>query len=226
MAVEIINHEFNMTIREIRARIQDLGAWARSNPKLQPLYQEIRQNFEHLDSYLNLFTPLYRRLYRQETEISGQAIANFLVDLFEDRLRRHGISLIASPDFKKVVIKGYPSTFYPVFINLVDNAIFWLQSKSGDREIHLDADKQTLVVGTMVLGFQSEIAMLFLRWDLAESQVVEDWDFTLLGRCCSEKAIDLNWIGPQMGVVPLLGSFVILNRLTITRPQLGSTYDQ
>ena len=146
MAVEIINHEFNMTIREIRARIQDLGVWARSNPKLQPLYQEIRQNFEHLDSYLNLFTPLYRRLYRQETEISGQAIANFLVDLFEDRLRRHGISLIASPDFKKVVVKGYPSTFYPVFINLVDNAIFWLQSKSGDREIHLDADKQTLVV--------------------------------------------------------------------------------
>ncbi|MBK7919180.1 MAG: HAMP domain-containing histidine kinase [Chloroflexi bacterium] len=43
-------------------------------------------------------------------------------------------------------IVGYPSSFYPVFINLVDNAIFWLKDQPLPREIKLDAKDDTLVV--------------------------------------------------------------------------------
>ena len=146
MAVEIISHEFNMTIRDIRARLQDMGSWAAANPSFQPLYRDLRTNFEHLDSYLNLFTPLYRRLYRQATDIEGTSIANFLRRLFEERLRKDEIKLVVSPAFKKKTIRGYPSTFYPVFINLVDNAIFWLQDRPQAREIHLDADNDGFIV--------------------------------------------------------------------------------
>ena len=43
--------------------------------------------------------------------------------------------------FAESVTKGYPSSFYPVFVNLVDNAIYWLSQRnpSLDRMIVLDA---------------------------------------------------------------------------------------
>ena len=36
---------------------------------------------------------------------------------------------------------GYPSSFYPVYVNLIDNAIYWLsgQNPSLSRRIELDA---------------------------------------------------------------------------------------
>ena len=37
---------------------------------------------------------------------------------------------------------GFRSTFYPVFVNLIDNAIYWLnQSDSNDKIIRLHADE-------------------------------------------------------------------------------------
>ena len=45
-------------------------------------------------------------------------------------------------------MRGYPSSFYPVFINLVDNAIYWLsgQNERLVRRIQLDASGNTLRV--------------------------------------------------------------------------------
>src|SRR5205814_10014114 len=58
---------------------------------LRPLYQAIRQNFEHLDGHLKLFTPLQRRLYRNAQEISGTSVRNYVKDLFSNRLERHDV---------------------------------------------------------------------------------------------------------------------------------------
>jgi signal transduction histidine kinase len=44
-------------------------------------------------------------------------------------------------------INEHPSTFYPVFVNLVDNSIFWLKDHSLPRIIKLDfLGGSTLVV--------------------------------------------------------------------------------
>ncbi|MCG8638005.1 MAG: ATP-binding protein [Desulfobacterales bacterium] len=137
MAVDIINHEFSSSIKTIRANIRKLKGWADINEDLTPLYKNIRSSFEHLDGYLSLFTPLQRRLYRNKSNITGANIANFVADLFKERLKRHNVKLIVSTDFKKVLIKGYPSTFYPVFVNLIDNAIFWIKNNSESKKITL-----------------------------------------------------------------------------------------
>jgi len=146
MAIEVINHEFNTTIRSIRASIRQLRDWASSNSQLRPLYQDLRTNFEHLDSYLTLFTPLHRRLYRSSIDVSGAEIEKYLRDLFGEALTRSGVELVASPEFREIRLHGYPSTFYPVFVNLVDNAIFWLKDRAGPKEIHLEARQNDLVV--------------------------------------------------------------------------------
>lgn len=148
MAIEVINHEFNSSIRSIRNNLKQLKSWADMNPDLDGLYSNIRANFDHLDGYLSLFTPLHRRLYRKEVEITGADIHKYIEDLFNERFKRHEISLRASKQFKGAKVVGYPSSFYPVFVNLVDNAIFWLKDRSDGepRDINLDYESGAFIV--------------------------------------------------------------------------------
>ena len=146
MAIEIIDHEFQATIRSVRNNLQRFKAWADLNEQLADVYHGIRVSFEHLDSYLTLFTPLHRRLYRSEIDIKGSDISKFLLDLFSERLDRHGVELTATQAFLRHRFTGYPSTFYPVFVNLIDNAIFWLRDQSSPRIIRLDAEDDAMTV--------------------------------------------------------------------------------
>lgn len=138
LAVAVINHEFEAAIKGIRSKLRELGSWARINDDLIPLYQDIRTNFDHLDAHLNLFTPLQRRLHRQRIVIEGSEINHYLRSLFDVRLKRHNIELVATQDFLDSKLHGFPSTIYPVFVNVIDNAIFWLKDIKGMRNITLD----------------------------------------------------------------------------------------
>ena len=146
MAIEIIDHEFQATIRSVRNNLQRFRAWADVNEQLADVYHGIRVSFEHLDGYLTLFTPLHRRLYRSEVEIKGRDLSNFLMDLFRDRLERHGVDASTSRAFLEHKFMGYPSTFYPVFVNLIDNAIFWLRDQDAPRTIRLDVEGDAMFV--------------------------------------------------------------------------------
>lgn len=145
-AVEIINHEFSASIRAVRNNLRRLGAWGQSNPDLAKLTRDLTASFQHLDSYLTLFTPLHRRLQRARTTFTGGDIATYVHDLFTERFERDDIEFEVTDAFRKFPINGYPSTFYPVFVNLVDNACFWVGQRRQPRVIRLDADDEGLVV--------------------------------------------------------------------------------
>ena len=113
LAVGVIHHEFNSTVRSIRHGIKDLKAWADVNENLDGVYKNIKINFEHLDGYLNLFTPLNRRLNRKHEDISGLEIKTFLIDLFKPRLERHSIQFKHTNAYKTKKLHGFRSTFYP-----------------------------------------------------------------------------------------------------------------
>ncbi len=146
MAVEVINHEFRHTVQSIRKTLRQLKVWADANPKLRAPYTELKSSFDHLDGYLALFTPLQRRLYRTKVEIAGSEIETFLRDLFAKRLEENEIDLRATPNFKAHRVEAFPSTLYPVFVNLVDNSVFWLTNFRGERIITLDADDDWMAV--------------------------------------------------------------------------------
>lgn len=146
MALAVVTHEFDAVIRSIRSELKRLKAWADATPELRPIYNRIHINFEHLDGYLALFTPLQRRLYRKPQKISGAEISTFLQELFSDRFKRHNITLSATNEFRNRTLIGYPSTFYPVFVNLVDNAIYWLKDQKNPRLISLDSDDLGILI--------------------------------------------------------------------------------
>ena len=146
MAVEVINHEFRHTVQAIRRSLRQLKVWADANPKLLDPYRDLKTSFDHLDGYLMLFTPLQRRLYRTKVEIIGSEIETFLRDLFDKRLQENEVDLRATPAFLEHRLEQYPSTIYPVFVNLVDNSLFWLTNYRGERTITLDASDEWMAV--------------------------------------------------------------------------------
>ena len=148
MALGVVHHEFASTIQGIRHSLRRLRPWADANNKLSGLYQEIRANFDHLDGYLTLFTPLDRRLRRRRVRIRGADIYQFLTELFGERLKRHDVELSATPAFLETTVTGFTSSFYPCFVNLVDNALFWVTSRTriGKRLIELDADGGAFII--------------------------------------------------------------------------------
>ena len=147
LAVGILHHEFNSTVNSIRRSLKDLKAWSDVDTKLEGIYKNIKINFEHLDGYLNLFTPLNRRLNRRREDISLLDIKAFLIDLFKSRLERHDIAFKHTKGFASRKIYGFRSTFYPVFVNIIDNAIFWLkQSDVPEKIIRLHADDSGIYI--------------------------------------------------------------------------------
>jgi signal transduction histidine kinase len=148
LAVSAIQHEFQHTTKTIREQIRRLKAWADLNEGIDDIYKHFSTNFEHLDNYLTLFTPLNRRLYRKEINIYGNDTFEFIKSVFYARMSndRHQITFECSQAFAKNIIIGFPSTFYPVYTNLVDNAIFWLRDQPQPRKIFLDADKNGIYI--------------------------------------------------------------------------------
>jgi light-regulated signal transduction histidine kinase (bacteriophytochrome) len=150
MSLGIIQHEFSSTARNVRQSIKSLKPWADQNPKLNDLYLNINYSFSHLDGYLKMFTPLNRRLYRTKIDLSGKEIHNYLIDIFNERLKRHSIDFESTHIFKVTKTKVFPSTFLPVFINIVDNAIYWLntqlKSENPDKHIKLDVNNEELTI--------------------------------------------------------------------------------
>ena len=161
MALAVVDHEFRATISSIRSDVRRVGSWAKRNPQLAGLYGDLRRDFEHLDSYLTLLTPMQRRLRRAPTTIKCSDISRFLNELFRERLKATGTEISKSQDFQAYEIVGYASTFYPVFVNLVDNSLYWIQNtRSGDSQniIELSTRGDTLLYRDTGPGIADGIA--------------------------------------------------------------------
>jgi hypothetical protein len=147
MALGIIQHEFSSTTNAINDAIARLQPWGRSNPDLAGLVRDVRGGFDHLESYLRLFTPMSRRLNRDVIDLTGEQIRIYLDEVFGDRLARHGVELRWTPRFDQAKVRGYSSTFLPAFVNVVDNALFWVTfDRDAERWIQLDADGQDFLI--------------------------------------------------------------------------------
>ncbi|CTQ77584.1 ATP-binding protein [Roseibium alexandrii] len=145
-AIGIVHHEFNSVIRSVRRNVRRLEPWAQRNEKLRKLYEEISESYAHLDSYLSLFAPLSRRLSQTKRIISGGDISNYLQELLGDRMHRHEIDLVTTEAFKSVEVEAYVSTLYPAFVNIVDNALFWVTHGEHVRTTASPSEREKRVV--------------------------------------------------------------------------------
>lgn len=142
LAVNIIHHEFAGAVKALRSGLRSLEKRADVDKTLAESYKSIQTSFLHLDQYLAMLTPFSRRLSKNKEDIKAIEIYYFMLDVFRGRLERHNISLQRTNFFSQMSINGYRSVFYPVYTNIVDNAIHWLKLKndSDQRIVRLHGD--------------------------------------------------------------------------------------
>ncbi len=169
MSVGILQHEFEGASRGIRSAMLELKPWADRNLPLASIYKKLRDHIEHLEGYLKVLDPLGRRLYRSTVEISGSEILNVVRSVFSEPLEASSIELDATLAFRGFMVRCKSSALMGAFVNIIDNAIYWLNSRShGEKKIILDADDKGFLISNNGPGIEERVRQRM--FDFGETQ--------------------------------------------------------
>lgn len=146
-AVSILGHELENVVSGLRGAIRDIKPWADGTPELNKIYDRLRTYYDHLDSYIGLFSPLTRRVRRRRVKVTGESILSYARELFSDRLERAEIKLSSTESFRSWSVFSFRSTLIAAVVNIVDNAIYWIGSdRHSEPWIEFDTFKDGIVI--------------------------------------------------------------------------------
>jgi signal transduction histidine kinase len=141
ITVEIIGHELESLDAEVRRNLLRLPAEVRRSSAFRLAFEAQSA----LTDRLRFLSPLKIAGYRARQTISGEEIARYIEEFFGKTFQDNRIEFVATRAFRSMQITDLPSRIYPVFINLVNNAVFWV-SQRVQRQIQLDLVDDLVIV--------------------------------------------------------------------------------
>jgi hypothetical protein len=166
IAVEIIDHEFNVLYARINRLLEALNNHGFLN-KIDE-YKQLEQTFRTLEDKYDLLSPLYRINGAVTKEIPGSDIINYVKDFFWKQLSDEKIEITYSTSFFKHKLLIKEPTLYTVIINIVNNAIYWMRNVEK-KEIRFDFIKETQKILILNSGKRIEEHRLSKIFDLFHS---------------------------------------------------------
>lgn len=142
ITVEILGHELHTNEQLIRTGLNKVKT--SGSP---PGTKQIELGFEGLSQQLEFLSPLKISGTRVRRAITGSEIIEYLKGFFASVVKTRGININASDAFKSFSVEEQPSRLLPVFVNLVNNSIYWLiHRNTTDPQIFLDVVEEMIVV--------------------------------------------------------------------------------
>lgn len=143
IAVEIVGHELEALDNIIGSGLRRLPPEVRESRAAK----DIEFGYEGLTDQLRFLSPLKLTGNKTQEWITGGEIADYVLEFFKLPLARQGIDVIVDTAFKQIRVFEYRPRIYPVFINLVNNSIYWLRiSDQPKRVIRLSASGDAVLV--------------------------------------------------------------------------------
>lgn len=134
IAVEIVGHELQSYDDIIGSALRRLPDEVRESKAVR----DIEFGYDGLTEQLRFLSPLRLAGQRIQRWITGGEIADYLGEFFKLHLSRAQIAFDVDPRFRGMRIYDQQSRLYPVFINLVNNSIYWVGTRrEGERRISL-----------------------------------------------------------------------------------------
>lgn len=162
MAIEVIDHQFNVLYAQIASALRDLKNIAVKDENVQEIYKPLSISFQHLESNHKMLMPMYRTTRRTKTSITGKAIRETIINFYESIMDKEDISFICTERFIDYKIESYESIIIPVFLNVVNNAIYWVAYAQGEKVIKIDVkDSDVLVLNSGPKMSHSELEKCF-----------------------------------------------------------------
>ncbi|NKX67026.1 histidine kinase [Labrenzia sp. 5N] len=119
--------------------------------------RDITLGYEGLTDQLRFLSPLRLSGIKIERWITGSEIRDYIQDFFAPSLKKNQIELKASEAFLGFRVFDQPSRLLPVFINLVNNSIYWVGTSNNEERIILfDVKSEKVVVADSGPGVSAE----------------------------------------------------------------------
>lgn len=164
ITVEILGHELNTNERMIREGIRQIRQAGNT-----PGANLVIEGFDALSQQLEFLSPLKISGSRTRREITGKEIETYLMKFFDAVSRNRIIRIHASDEFRAFSIYEQPSRLYPVFVNLVNNSVYWLvNSQAPEPEVYLSVKDSKVIVsdngpGINPIDHENLFKMFFTR---------------------------------------------------------------
>ncbi|WP_166425500.1 sensor histidine kinase [Paraglaciecola sp. 20A4] len=145
ISVEIIGHEIEGQDMTIERGLKKLGE-SNLDDKQKDALSSVAQAHQSLSDSWRFLSPLKLAGEKVRIQISGDDIFHYVNEFFQKRLEQNKIEFEQTDAFHKFSIYEQPSKIYPVFINLINNARYWVkETNESQRKITLDT-KDGLVI--------------------------------------------------------------------------------
>lgn len=153
IAVEILGHELESYDDIIGSGLKRLPKKIRESAAAK----DIELGYEGLTDQLRFLSPLRLAGPKVQRWITGSEIYDYLCEFFRATLASNDIMASASEAFRQCRVFDQRARLYPVFINLLNNSIYWLSvSDQKDRRIVLDVIDSDVVVSDNGPGIAPE----------------------------------------------------------------------
>lgn len=126
ISVEIIDHEFNVLYSQMSTSLNQLQQYSKQHDEIWDTYWQLRNAFEHMEQNYKMLRPLYRSRRRQRTVFTGAYIKEKIELFFDKKIRELGVEITTNADFENYEFFTFESEMLSVFINIVNNALYWL----------------------------------------------------------------------------------------------------
>ncbi len=153
IAVEIVGHELQSYDDIIGSGIRKLPEGVRQSEAVK----DIEFGYEGLTDQLRFLSPLRLAGQKIQRWITGDEIYQYLSAFFKLSLAKNKISFESTSEFRGLRVFDQRSRLYPVFINLLNNSIYWLAlSENTDKRIILSIVNADVLVSDNGPGIDPE----------------------------------------------------------------------
>ena len=151
ITVEIVSHEMDGLESSIAQALKSMPDMCKSTRQ----YETIQYATKQIGDRLKFLSPLKLSGDRRFEVITGKSIYTYITEFLQRVISNGQVQVMASPAFMKFSLRELPSRIYPVFVNLVNNSIYWT-SGLPNALIKLDVVDGKVIVADNGPGVSAE----------------------------------------------------------------------
>jgi len=141
ITVEIIDHELNSLYSQMATSLEMLNLYASTHTDVKPIYSPIKIAFDHMEANYKMLQPLYHNKRRMRTSFTGSLVLKDMKQFFSSKISKLNVDISCNNDFLDYSFNTYQSLIESVFINIINNALYWLIPVT-DRKIYIEYDSE------------------------------------------------------------------------------------
>jgi signal transduction histidine kinase len=141
ISFEVLAHELSAQDQAVTRALNSMS----TDAKQQIGFQNALKAHKQFTEYLRFLSPLKLSGYQSRDDITGVEILKNVNVFFRDRFERQRVEFSVSNTFERMVIVDVKSRIVPVFINILNNALYWV-GLAENRKIKIDIINGLVVI--------------------------------------------------------------------------------